>query len=720
MNKGLKSYTKQITQSIDKLVTGSININEKDANLHIIFPLLSTGGLNPIETKLIFDYQNIDKIGFFGKGVNINYFARIDYDGEYAYIFNSDGSIDEFDYRSGGDYFNSETQAIISKVYEGPYQSYTCDIVTDKYGNVFEYLTDTNYPKYIKLKNGERQILDFTASVKTITNRHGDELRFVKNGNVITEAHYYHYNKKVLSSFLNYQDNRLSRIITKKENDILSDVSMTYAINSIVINDNISGKSIKYNLNNKKVISYLESYDKDFVDSRLTRIEYKNNYSTVIDHLGNKTTTFFDSEGFPIFELDNDGNVVENEYDKKTKLLLSKSAPVQIKHKETNLFPDSVKDFSVYNASITKVYCNNIFFKDILGDTVYKVTGKEYFSSIRYSVDFSGLATDEITAIIWGKQLTPKTDNSYVEVRLLAGDSDTGIFSKKVVDDNFSIMVLGTSAEVSFSNIKLDIFLRGRASIEIGGIQVIKKSFGTFYSYDSSNNVTKVGNGGISSSITYYKNNLPETVFSENSEVLGYSYDLYGHPTEIVSSYGTKIKNEYGPAFHSMISSKASNFKGSKILEVKKTYSGDGKFLKTETDELLNKTSYTYDTLGRISTVINALNVVTEIKYNAYGTLENVITKKGSDSSKAVYTYDSKRRLKDIVLKNGSKYTFEYDSRSNIIKISLNNVTLFSYQYDSLTNNIISQKQGNNGDIHLFDYNSDNLIKEIYFKKGEN
>ena len=66
-NKGLKSYTKQINQTIGDVAKVSVNVNKEDANLHILIPLITTLGPNPIDISLIFNYQDINKDKAFGK-----------------------------------------------------------------------------------------------------------------------------------------------------------------------------------------------------------------------------------------------------------------------------------------------------------------------------------------------------------------------------------------------------------------------------------------------------------------------------------------------------------------------------------------------------------------------------------------------------------------------------------------------------------------------------
>ena len=75
MNRGLKHYTKQLTQEVGG-ASCSVNLNKEDANLHISIPLIKTVGLDPIDLSLIFNLQDyLDTslpVSFFGRGSKLN------------------------------------------------------------------------------------------------------------------------------------------------------------------------------------------------------------------------------------------------------------------------------------------------------------------------------------------------------------------------------------------------------------------------------------------------------------------------------------------------------------------------------------------------------------------------------------------------------------------------------------------------------------------------
>lgn len=344
-----------------------------------------------------------------------------------------------------------------------------------------------------------------------------------------------------------------------------------------------------------------------------------------------------------------------------------------------------------------------------------KVSGT---GTLTKTISFNGLASDNVLAVLFGKQLTPSNDDSYVEVTLSAGGSDSDKFNKKVIDDQFELITLGTTTETSFDTITLTIKLVGNAEIELGGIKVSNKEFASFYAYDDSGNATEMGGGSKTTNMTYGSNNLPSKSIGVDSTYFDYDYDDYGNLIKAETAYGAKIENEYHSTYKSnLLSNKVTSQDGTKILETKKTYTSDGRFVASSTDELGNVTKYDeYDAFGKILKVTNALNTVSRFTYNGDGTLSKIFLDSGSDSLGVSYTYDSKKRLSKVRLDNGSVYDFVYDSLNNIKEIKLNDTVVFSYEYDVSTGNLIKQTYGENSDAFIFEYNNENLISSIYYQ----
>ena len=714
MNKGLKNYTKQISLTVGNAAETSINVNKEDANLHISLPLITTVGLCPIETSLTFNLQDKNEVDLFGKGFKLNFFKKITSTKNVINVKNNDGSNDE--YTTSNHYKNKETGLEVKRVSDGDYDFYHYEI-KDKYNNVSEFEKNRNYPRMVTFKNGDKLTLDFVASTKYIKNNKGDEVRFTKNGtDNIEKVEYYHNNSLVNSVYITYDSNgNISKLTYKNGSTIVATTSLTFTDNYIIVIDDLSGYRIKYNLSNNFVVSFIDGFDSNFTNGHQSSIEYQNVYSVLTNYKGEKVYTFFENDNLPSYELDEKGNIIETEFDSETKSLKSNSGFISFNSLE-NLFDlTDISNFANEGLTVTKISQNDDKFKCILDENVYKVSGTGTLSK---SISINGLASDNTLAVLFGKQLTPATADSYVEVTLSAGGTDTDKFNKKNVDNQFELITLGTSTESSFDKITLTIKLVGNAEIEIGGIKVSKKEFASFYNYDESGNATQMGSGNKFTNLTYGSSNLPSQSIGADSTLFNYEYDDYGNLIKAETAYGAKIENTYHSTYKSnLILNKVTNKDETKILETKKTYTSDGRFVATSTDELGNVTTYNeYDALGKIKKVTNALGAVSKFTYNGDGTLNKIILESGTSSINAAYTYDSKKRLSKITLSNNSIYNFSYDSLNNIKEIKLNGVLVFSYEYDLTTGNLVKLKYGSNGETYIFEYNEDSLVSNIYYE----
>lgn len=182
------------------------------------------------------------------------------------------------------------------------------------------------------------------------------------------------------------------------------------------------------------------------------------------------------------------------------------------------------------------------------------------------------------------------------------GGSISDRFSKEIIDHHFQLMTLGIASASSYDSIDLEITLHGDASIELGGLQITNKEFGSFYQYDASGNATQLIRGGNTTNITYGSNNLPSSSIGMDSTMYRYEYDDYGNLIQAKTAYGAKVENTYDSIYKSnLLLTKVTDNEETKILETSKTYTSDGRFVAGLTDELGNVTTYNeYDAFGKI------------------------------------------------------------------------------------------------------------------------
>lgn len=149
MNKGLKNYTKQFTCKVGN-VNANVNLFKTDANMHIELPLISTTGLKTFGTSLVYNYQDREETGIFGKGFKLNYYAKITENGSKITVKNSDGSTDVYDLET----WNVETQMMAKRIYEGVYNLTSHIELNDRAGNKIIYGAISEYPSKIVMKSG--------------------------------------------------------------------------------------------------------------------------------------------------------------------------------------------------------------------------------------------------------------------------------------------------------------------------------------------------------------------------------------------------------------------------------------------------------------------------------------------------------------------------------------------------------------------------------------
>ena len=512
INQGLKLYTKQLCQSVGDSAELSINLNKENANLIIAFPLLKTVGNSGIELSLLYNYQNRNELGYFGSGMRLNFFAKVtEINGGYA-LHNADGSIDYF--YENDDYKNQELHSSLRKIIDDEYGLVYHYELRDKQDNVQKWeRLNTEY--YSKLVTSTEEItIDFLNSIKTIKNDKGDMIKFYLQNGKINKIEYSYEGAILYLVSLGYDaSGNLETITYGKENIILHKTEMKFSSNQIQVKDMISNQEIACYLSNGLVSSLVESYKEDDLREKKTIIEYEEGKTKVINYRNKESYIFFDKKNMPLYEMDNEGNAIQTRFDQKTKALLFQSKLVSVKGESHNLF-GAANMIEKTGISIKDISCTDSVFQPYFGSTIKEFRGT---GSLIYEIPTNVLATDVFTAIVWVKQLTSYTKDSYVRVSLSAGKTVNKIFDKEIKDDHFDFMVLGLSCPYSYSSLQLRFEFKGNAAIAVGNIQIYKKNFGAFYEYDASGNSIGYSTGTGSTIANYNSNKLVSSFLTENS-----------------------------------------------------------------------------------------------------------------------------------------------------------------------------------------------------------
>ena len=706
-NKGLKEYTKQISQTIGDVAKVSVNVNKEDANLHILIPLFETLGPNPINLSLIYNYQDRDRIGHFGKGCNINTYRDFSDNENYISVKEADGSyLSYWDEKGFDDFTSDENNITIVKntiLVSGDSDEYTYTF-KDLQGNRICYDNgNTYYPTSINYVNGEKT----TFNGINMDNGRGAKVNFTESNRVMSKTTYTQNGTTLYYVDFGYDSSqRLISVKHFKESKLVKHLSISYGSNDIIVKDEISKDYAKYTFTNNYVTKIEEVSNGNSASIIQTTISYEDIKTTLTDNDGRKVYCYFDNKNFPLFEIDEDGNAIETEYDATTKKLTAQSSAIPTKKKLANLSSINISNFTKDRGiSTSAVTVSDPVLSGVLG-TVYKVSGT---GRLTYTLSTNGLGSDTITAVIWGKQLSAYSNSSKVKVTLTVDGQDIDEFKKTVIDNNFDMMTLGVTALKGYSKITLTIILTGNAAIEIGGIQLLKKDFGAFYQYDENGNPTESQSGKGSVSSVYNSKGLQTRSLGKESALYDFEYDDKGNMKSAKTAFGGKMENTYD-SFNNLTKNVVSNASGTKKLETTKTYDSNGRFLTRETDEFGNTTNYTYDSFGKIKKITDALNATTEYSYDAFDNLTKILF---NSSISVSYSYDSQNNLKTATLPNGTLYSFGYDASNNLNSVSMNDTLIVSFTYDQKTGLITNQKYGSSGDSFDFIYNSKHNISQI-------
>ena len=716
MSQGLKSCAKIITNSVS-VAQGHVNINKTNADLHITIPLLQTIGLAQITPTLIFCNSKIDEVGLFGRGVRLNYYKGLTGFEDLSQVENADFSSETYNYEHSMLLVCPKNNTKIKKVYDDEYGiSYHFEL-EDKLGNIMYFPTCTSkYPEKIKMKNGDRFILDFVSDIKTISNTKGDVIKFSGTTN-IELVEYYHNDELVYKTVIEYNSsNYISRVIGYNNVDeILFNVSLDVFSSSVTIKDNLTNYVVRYLLSSAKVINIKTGYGTYYQRGNIIGIEYFDYKTKITNDLGETNYVYFNSSNYPRVEIDDFGNAVEMLYDQSKDLLTYKSSVVLAKEKPENLlYSENVSSFTKTNIEVETITNTlPIPFDEILGNSVRKCSGK---GNLKYRVNRSVLPNDVLTLSIWGRELSEsiKTFKVGIELKLMKGTEETSttrIFDRNQVDGDFNFFTLGLCADKSYDAIEIKIIFMGYSCMELGGVQLLQKSAGAYYEYDSNSNLLEYGIIGQTGNLSYNDDNDITDSLDKDSELYKYEYNSRKLLTRVTTPYQTKLENSYDD-YNNII--KSSIYKNNiKIMESSRTYS-EGRFLNTETDENGNVITYTFDDkYGYLKKVIDALSITTSYDYYDDGLLKCINL---NNNPKTNYTYEN-NKLKTITLENGSVYEFEYDDYENIIRVKLNGETIYRFEYNN-KNNIIKQYYGENSGYYEFVYSNYTLLTQVKYVNG--
>lgn len=721
MNKGFKNYTKRITQAVGDVAEVSVNVNKADSNVHITIPLLSTIGKCPIATSLVFDLHSKGANYGFGRGMRLNYYSRIEevYDG--YKVTNSDGTVDK--YLTEKECFNIETGMQLVKNTDEYDLSHQYKL-KDTQNNSMEYLAGSQYPKIIQKANGDKITFDYISAVNKIYNAYGDSIEMIKEEYKVSTIEYYHKEENettkgtlLARAEILYSGGYIKEITYYNQNGkAVKKLELSFSDSCIIVKDAISGYRIQYTISNGVVTSIKDGYDDSLTRGNEITIAAVDGRTRITDEQTGKVRyIIFDSDNYPLYEVDDNGSIVEYAFDKETNQMIFQSHPMHTKDVNENLASGVTP--TINNVTEAEFAVTDELGRKLVGTSAKKYTAGTGGGTITYKISKSGISTDNVSAMVFGRFVDGTYNDLSAIAQLKLNSSDVAIGARidNVVSGDFDVAVMGVTAETSYSYIQLVIAIPEGASVEVGGIRVFKQECGAFYEYDDQGNITEVVSGNKSKEVVYDAGKATQTI-GVDSALVNHEYNDKNQLTKSIHAYGANVVYDYDETHpNNVVKTTVRSGNGDVTLETSRTYTEDGRFVKTETDVNGMTKTYEYtDKCGNISQVKDALSVVTNYKYFDEGLLEELELADGANSTKAKYAYDTKNRISTIELTNGSKYDFEYDSFDNISTIKLNGVVVFRYEYDN-NNRLVKQHYGASSDCYEFTYTESGLIDKIYY-----
>ena len=236
MNQGLKSYTKQFTHNVSGVGTLSFNMCGAAKNMHMIIPLITTVGHSPISLSLIYNEQDKDVDGQFGKGFRLNLFKKLTQTSTGYEVLNADGSVDQ--YLASNNYYNKETALTLI-----PDESYGYFELKDKKGNYTSwYNGQVSYPDfYLDSENKGIRIGRIQDEIVNTNNDSNDIIYIQSSANTINLS-YTNTSVMVLKkTVLTLTNNRITNIkYYEGASTLIGETEIIYETNAIKLKNVIA------------------------------------------------------------------------------------------------------------------------------------------------------------------------------------------------------------------------------------------------------------------------------------------------------------------------------------------------------------------------------------------------------------------------------------------------------------------------------------------------
>jgi len=212
--------------------------------------------------------------------------------------------------------------------------------------------------------------------------------------------------------------------------------------------------------------------------------------------------------------------------------------------------------------------------------------------------------------------------------------------------------------------------------------------------YDKMGRLSQVSIGNQTITYDYYRNGRRSSVIYPEGTKETYTYDKNNQVTSLINS-----KEE-----------------GTVISSFQYSYDAAGNQLTKKEEK--GTTTYTYDTLNRLSTVTETDSKTTSYTYDGAGNRKSEQVTKGSLYTATIYKYNNQNHLTSTVSSSGEETKYVYDNNGNLLNKSTNTVKALGAEEltaeDLPSFDLIIKRQNENGtgtkDLTYYNYDHFNRL----------
>ncbi|MBQ9449245.1 MAG: hypothetical protein IJU60_05165 [Acholeplasmatales bacterium] len=698
-NVGLKSNSKQMRYKVGN-VDIYINLCKADKNIIIDIPFFSTKYPFDYDFGIVYNYQNRNiNNSNFGYGVDYK-IPKLRYIDTYHFIYVEmpDQSIWEYNYSNGRYICNTDKSYI--EINNNKQYLY------DKYGNVFEFnKSSTDYPTKITHFDG-REILPSVTSTAINGFNLGASNRTVSytfSLSNVTNASLSLQDIGV-SSLVNfyYNSNKLTQLTYQPCSVKPNNVFFSFQDSLIVIEDRNAEKAIDISINGDQIVVTEKSFINNTLGGTLdvTTIDYGDYKTTVTDNFSNKTYYYFNN-GISLYEFSTLTKCAKNYYiNPTTELLTYESDYFKVKTTDTI----SLNSFSTSGVSISSYsWWGWIFsyYAQFLEEP-YVISGSGYLA---YNKTINGVMDDNYQLSMFVRVNSVGSFN----VQLLNSNTVLAEQSirKTTSDSEFELITIGLHLTTSVSVLTIKI-ITTNANVDVSTIRLVKKKFGTYYNYDSNNNLTSTLSANGTTTYTYNSYNQVSTITYPIGKTVTLTYDntLKDKISKIEDNTNREIDYTYDSSNHNILTKTKKSSLATRWVKTSRTYNA-AYDLATTSDELGHTISYSYN--NHLLQTITYPYVITEnMYYNNNYQLSKIIKGAGM----VEYEYNSDLVLNKIKTSGTTNIDKSFDNSANLSEVDFFGLTINKYTYNN-KNQISEIKYGTNSDKTTITYNSNSKISNI-------